>query len=207
MGGKEKPDQTDIRKEEIVLSKEKINTKTLITAIEAQKVGAETALEKATVHFLEELKQYRDLEEQGLLLRLPCKVGDTVYYIENNTDACTDCPHYSDFYGMDSMCSKTKYNTIYEPRWENIPICDKQFLEITEMKVNLRSIISHLDDFGKTIFFTQSEAEEKLKELELNDPSKMVHRSTEAEKLGCSENGYKKCLLKHTDLLSKQRED
>ena len=26
-----------------------------------------------------ELKQYRDLEEQGLLLRLPCKVGDKVY--------------------------------------------------------------------------------------------------------------------------------
>lgn len=28
---------------------------------------------------VKELKQYRDAEEQGLLLRLPCKVGDTVY--------------------------------------------------------------------------------------------------------------------------------
>ena len=29
------------------------------------------------------LKLYEDLEEQGLLLRLPCKVGDTVYrYVE-----------------------------------------------------------------------------------------------------------------------------
>lgn len=26
-----------------------------------------------------ELQQYRDLEEQGLLLKLPCKEGDTVY--------------------------------------------------------------------------------------------------------------------------------
>lgn len=31
--------------------------------------------------WLEELKSYKDLEEQGLLVRLPCKVGDTVYDI------------------------------------------------------------------------------------------------------------------------------
>lgn len=29
----------------------------------------------------EKLKQYEDLEEQGLLLRIPCKLGDTVYCI------------------------------------------------------------------------------------------------------------------------------
>lgn len=31
--------------------------------------------------WLEELKRYRDLEKQGRLLVLPCKVGDTVYEI------------------------------------------------------------------------------------------------------------------------------
>ena len=31
---------------------------------------------------VKELKQYRDAEEQGLLLRLPCKVGDTVYLVD-----------------------------------------------------------------------------------------------------------------------------
>lgn len=36
--------------------------------------------------WLEELKRYRDLEEQGRLLVLPCKVGDTVY--ENNGGRC-----------------------------------------------------------------------------------------------------------------------
>ena len=30
---------------------------------------------------LKKLKEYEDAEEQGLLLRLPCKVGDTIYYI------------------------------------------------------------------------------------------------------------------------------
>lgn len=27
------------------------------------------------------LQKYKDLEEQGLLLRLPCKIGDTVYLV------------------------------------------------------------------------------------------------------------------------------
>lgn len=27
------------------------------------------------------LATYEDVEEQGLLLRLPCKVGDTIYYV------------------------------------------------------------------------------------------------------------------------------
>lgn len=31
--------------------------------------------------WLEELKSYKDLEEQCLLVRLPCKVGDTMYDI------------------------------------------------------------------------------------------------------------------------------
>ena len=36
-------------------------------------------LEKA----LEKLADYEDLEEQGLLVRLPCKVGDVLYCIDN----------------------------------------------------------------------------------------------------------------------------
>lgn len=35
--------------------------------------------------WLEELKRYRDLEERGRLLVLPCKVGDTVYEIIEET--------------------------------------------------------------------------------------------------------------------------
>lgn len=32
-------------------------------------------------HIYEKLREYEDLEEQGLLVKLPCKVGDTIYYI------------------------------------------------------------------------------------------------------------------------------
>ena len=40
--------------------------------------------------WLKELKQYKNLEEQGLLLRLPCKVGDIVYKIINQRDNYDD---------------------------------------------------------------------------------------------------------------------
>lgn len=41
--------------------------------------------------WLEELKSYKDLDEQGLLVRLPCKVGIEVYYILGipNKTPCT----------------------------------------------------------------------------------------------------------------------
>lgn len=32
--------------------------------------------------WLEQLKEYKQLEEQGRLIKLPCKVGDTVYKID-----------------------------------------------------------------------------------------------------------------------------
>lgn len=46
---------------------------------------------KQVSEYLKELKQYRDLEEQGRLLKLPCKVGDDVYYILGipNETPCT----------------------------------------------------------------------------------------------------------------------
>lgn len=38
----------------------------------------------------EKLREYEDSEEQGLLLRLPCKVGDIVYKIINQRDNYDD---------------------------------------------------------------------------------------------------------------------
>ena len=48
----------------------------------------------------EKLAEYEDLEEQGLLLRLPCKVGDTVYRIENGKITQTKITKY-DIYADD----------------------------------------------------------------------------------------------------------
>lgn len=45
---------------------------------------------KQVKNYLDELKEYRKLEEQGLLLRLPCKAGDIVYKIVNQRDNYDD---------------------------------------------------------------------------------------------------------------------
>lgn len=38
---------------------------------------------------LNRLAQYEDAEEQGLLVRLPCKVGDTVWTVNHNGGVCS----------------------------------------------------------------------------------------------------------------------
>ena len=49
---------------------------------EIKENGAFTGLELAKLAIMQkELKKYKDLEVQGLLVRLPCKVGTEVYYI------------------------------------------------------------------------------------------------------------------------------
>ena len=90
-------------------------------------------------NWLNELKQYKDLEEQGLLLRLPCPIGTTVY----NTTWWDDVTEKVDVDG------KTFYRTV------------------PKHKVS-KSTFSLVDiyDFGKTVFLTQAEAEQKLKEME-----------------------------------------
>ena len=88
---------------------------------------------------LEKLAEYEDLEEQGLLLRLPCKVGTTVY---NTT-------WWDDVQEKVKVDGKTFYRTVHKH------------------KVS-KSTFSLLDiyDFGKTVFLTKEEAEQKLKEME-----------------------------------------
>lgn len=52
------------------------------------KAAVQLELDNEKIHsenykLLQELKSYKDAEEQGLLVRLPCKVGDTLYCIDN----------------------------------------------------------------------------------------------------------------------------
>lgn len=114
---------------------------------------------------MSEAKELADyLLENGIIV-LPCKIGDTVYYIENNTEACFDCEYYSQFYGMDELCDKNKDFETYPTASDN-PLCDKQFYEIKELKPTLNWIFNHRNEFGKTVFLTREEAEQTLKEKE-----------------------------------------
>lgn len=87
------------------------------------------------------LADYEDLEEQGLLVRLPCKVGDTVYVPTRN--------FISELRII--MISVDMHGTYFS--W----------------KLN-SGIYPNLDGFsinklGKTVFLTREEAEKKLEEM------------------------------------------
>ena len=91
------------------------------------------------------LKEYRDLEKQGLLLRLPCKVGDVIYEIHPLT------------------------NRITPRKIKSIVVCNCP--DLTIMYKSGYDYSNVQDDFGKTVFLTKAEAEQKLKEMESDNKS------------------------------------
>jgi len=90
------------------------------------------------------LKEYEDLEEQGLLVRLPCKVGDTAYYVHRiylkNADKWVDA---IDEVIVDSFGLNIDL-------FVNVSVC-----------VNGNRIGKTLTPY-KTLFFTREEAEKAL---------------------------------------------
>ena len=88
----------------------------------------------------DKLWEYENLEEQGLLLRLPCKVGDTVYILRKNI---------------------VNEEQVYDVQYRGITYQKGQ-----RWYVNIGGLAYFEMDFGKYVFLTQSEAEQKLKEME-----------------------------------------
>lgn len=90
---------------------------------------------------IEELKRYKQLEENGLLLRLPCKVGDTVY--------------------ISPFAEALRY------RVASIVIEGNGIFAIARnSKLVISSYRFPLDEIGKTVFLNREEAEKALKERE-----------------------------------------
>ena len=78
--------------------------------------------------------------EQGTLIELPCKVGDTVYFIDEK-------------------------RWVWEMVVVEIAILKKNIVcEIGNRRKEVRSVWK--ENWGKTIFFTREEAEKRLKELQ-----------------------------------------
>ena len=100
----------------------------------------------STRKIIERLAEYEDLEEQGLLLRLPVKVGDTVYTIRYGEE--------NDFVVVETKIIEIRQNVngiFFEP-----------LISRKAYKIN---------DFGKEVFLTRAEAEQKLKEMESDNKS------------------------------------
>lgn len=99
--------------------------------------------------WLEKFKEYQQLEEQGRLVILPCKVGDTVYV--NGVLGCGEAERYR-------VIRVDYHSTLGTGR--------NEFYIEALLCANLDSSIGFYDkQFGKTVFLTKAEAETKLKEL------------------------------------------
>lgn len=96
---------------------------------------------------LRKLSDYEDAEEQGLLLRLPCKVGDTVWV-------------YFNYANSEIQKAEAKEIELGNFTFGNV----RYLVE----HINRRgSLFKYYDrDFGESIFLTREAAEQVLKEIE-----------------------------------------
>lgn len=132
---------------------------------------------KQVAEYLIDLKQYRELEEQGRLVKLPCKIGDDIYEIEVNTDACYECKYFEQSFRSepDDYCTNPEVSTRdgkkypTGPAWHyGYPLCEKQFYKIIRYRMDdIGMIYRRMDKIGETAFLTREEAEAKMKEMEM----------------------------------------
>lgn len=98
--------------------------------------------DKENFKVAEKLATYEDLEEQGLLVRLPCKVGDIMFRI-----------------------NKGAKNPVIELTVTQIDITTRSYnLEVIDRDCG--ELMCFKNDIGKTIFLTREDAEKKLEEIQ-----------------------------------------
>lgn len=111
---------------------------------------------KDVAELLEELKSYKDLEEQGLLVRLPCKVGDTVWVVTSPINV----------FGYDEYDGDAEYE-VYESFLSSVSYyaSGEQFRIYAKVTNSFIAAYFRECDFGESIFLTREEAVKKLEEL------------------------------------------
>lgn len=102
-------------------------------------------LKMSKAEMAKEIRAWRNAEEQGLLMRLPCKVGDTMFRI-----------------------NKGAKNPIIELTVTQIDITRRSYnLEVIDRDCG--ELMCFKNDIGKSVFLTRKEAEKKLKEMKKNE--------------------------------------
>ena len=92
------------------------------------------------------LAKFEDLEEQGLFVRLPCKVGDTVYRVNAGAKQPIIPMTVSEIH---FLCYKNERAV----RFDAIG------------KEDMGESCYRLEDIGRIVFLTREEAEKKLEEM------------------------------------------
>lgn len=96
------------------------------------------------------LAEYEQLEEQGLLVRLPADKNAEIYLISSRWTVCSECGSRFDEYscsGCEYECDSKKEYYVYPTYLSSI------------------NADTYANQFGKTVFLTREEAEKKLEEM------------------------------------------
>lgn len=120
------------------LNERLLNLKKGVESMAEPEIKVSKLFLESVCEYMQKLKEYKDLEEQGLLLKLPCKVGDTVYAL---TPFCEICEQALDNEYACETCNKGEFATETKFDYEMIPM------------------------FGKTVFLTKAEAEQALQRM------------------------------------------
>lgn len=126
----------------------------------------------------DKLAELEDLEEKGQLLRLPCKVGDTVYVdstmlpiedMECYEDPDSEVPAYFTARVVSFRFAKRNWMKIaVTAKWLTQWIDDETGPESDYLEYE-KFLTILLSSIGKTVFLTREEAEAKLKEMGANN--------------------------------------
>ena len=98
---------------------------------------------------IEKLADYEDAEEQGLLVRLPCKVGDTVW---------------SNDFGYPESYEIKAFSYGYCDSYVEPDIEDQIIFYYENYSGSITGAFP-MSEIGKSVFLTREEAEKKLEEM------------------------------------------
>lgn len=101
-------------------------------------------------NMIKKLADYEDLEEQGLLVRLPANKNAEIYLISSRWTICSKCGSRFDEYN----CIGCEYECDSKKEYYACPTY------LSSIDVN-----TYANRFGKTVFLTREEAEKKLEEM------------------------------------------
>lgn len=92
-----------------------------------------------------------EFKDKSKIIELPCKVGDTVYYLGGHYER-----HKTKVYVYGVIKGIVDHITIGQKGVPQIDVCDDE---------NTWTTFDSVDDFGKIVFLTREALEKKLEEL------------------------------------------
>lgn len=114
---------------------------------------------KTVENMIKKLATYEDLEEHGLLVRLPIKIGDDIYKIPSKAN-----------YDLNVLNGYKANNRAYHQKVYSIVFSQRGwFVQCDKDSIHAPNVICLDVEYGKTWFLTREEAEKKLEEMKAND--------------------------------------